>query len=103
MSAFHAMMNTDYTEATPHLSGDCYAQGGVANASPGDIIQITNGSKWFHTYVVCSVSGSSGARTPSDIQISAHNSDIQNVNFYTQWAQGHPNAYRLIQIKGAYY
>ena len=102
MSAFYAMINTGYPETTPHLSGDCYAQGGVANASPGDIIQIFNGSKWFHTYVVCSVTGSPGERTPLDIQVCAHNSDIQNVNFYTQWAQGHPNAYRLIKINGAY-
>lgn len=103
MRAFYAMINTDYPAAVPHLSGDCYEQGSIANASPGDIIQIYNGSNWFHTYVVYSVSGISGARTPLDIQICSHNSDVKNVNFYTQWAQGHPNAYRLVHINGSYY
>jgi hypothetical protein len=103
MGSFYAMINTDYPETTSHLSGDCYAQGVVADACPGDVIQLYNGSGWFHTYVVCSVSGAPGSRMPSDIQISAHNSDIQNVNFYTQWAAGHPNAYRLVHINGAFY
>lgn len=103
MSAFFAMINTDYPATVPHVAGDCYEQGAVATAAPGDMIQLYNGSDWFHTYVVASVKGVEGSRTPSDIQISAHNSDIQNVNFYMQWAQGHPNAYRLIHLNGVYY
>jgi hypothetical protein len=103
MGSFYAMINTDYPTTTPHLSGDCYVQGSIADAAPGDIIQIYNGSNWFHTYVVYSVSGLAGSRMPSDIQICAHTADLQNINFYTQWAQGHPNAYRLIKINGAYY
>lgn len=57
------------------LHGTIYS--GVAQARPGDIIQISNdgGATWYHSYVVVEVVGITGKRTTSDITISAHTTD----------------------------
>lgn len=59
-------------------------QGSVANAEPGDIVQIKDSSGvWYHTYVVYSVNGTYGSRTPSNIWICAHTTNRRNVQLST--------------------
>lgn len=50
---------------------------GVEYAQVGDIIQISsNGSIWYHSYVVMAVTGIYGSRTPEDITVSSHTADL---------------------------
>ena len=73
---------------------------GIANAEPGDIIQIDikgNGS-YDHSYVVVSVTGVAGSRTQSDIIVSSHTTDHAMVVLYS--ATGGISYLRTIHITG---
>lgn len=48
---------------------------GVAFAEAGDLIQVSNGLTWFHTYLVVAHTGLQGERTEKDLWVSAHSID----------------------------
>lgn len=48
---------------------------GLANAATGDMIQLSDGNKWFHTYFVVAHTGAPGKRTTRDLWVSAHTTD----------------------------
>lgn len=68
----------------------------------GDTIQITNGTRYYHTYVVSAVTGTLGARTNSDIWVCAHTANRYNERFDIVWGSSQTNT-RNIRILGAFY
>lgn len=102
----------DYTEAWRTVSSfyDASVGGGTELSAvnmgnqyvyiqPGDILQLYNGSYYFHTYVVSAVTGVYGSRTLGDIYISAHTVSHQNEPL----AYSYSGAFRHIEILGATY
>ena len=75
----------------------------LAYADVGDTIQIrdsTSGDGWYHTYVVTSVDGTAGSRTPANIWVSAHTRNALNEQLST--INNNVNYYRNIRISGHY-
>lgn len=79
--------------------------GDVSNAEVGDIIQIRkleNGTwRYYHTYVVDDVDGTSGNRTNANIWVSAHTTDRFRERLDTIIGSSQSNL-RLIEILGYY-
>lgn len=74
-TAFKDYINNSYG-GNPGPAGWTHV-GSVAFAEPGDVIQVnwTGGNQW-HSYIVTAVTGTSGARTKSNITVVAHTGDI---------------------------
>lgn len=55
-----------------------FVTNGLAFAEAGDMIQVSNGKTWFHTYLVVAHTGIQGERTEKDLWVSAHTIDRNN-------------------------
>lgn len=75
---------------------------GIAYARKGDLIQVSmNGNGIYdHTYVVTNVSGTTGSRTPEEIYVCSHTTDMNNVQFSNVYSSN--KSYRTIQIGGSW-
>ena len=80
--------------------------GMVKYAEKGDILQYYNYTPgdWDHSYVVCGVTGTYGARTFDNIFICAHTTDRLNTKLSDIWAYNDTNLakFRTIRIRGVY-
>lgn len=54
-------------------------------AELADKIDVHDGSRWFHTYIVTSVTGTSGNRTQDQIWVSAHTTDRRDEKLSAVW------------------
>lgn len=75
--------------------------GYLATVERGDIIQVTDGSSWYHTYVVDMVDGTFGSRTNSNIWVSAHTLNREHNRLDTLFGSSQTSL-RAVRIFGYY-
>lgn len=81
-------------------TGSIYS--GIQYAKVGDLIQYSknNDSTYNHVYIVNAVTGTYGSRTPANIFVSAHSSNIYNTPLLSVYKEDY--TYRTLHIIGYY-